>query len=125
LTKEAVKLYFNRLEEDGLLALHISNRYLKLEPVVDQIVRDPELKLEAIVMHDYLLENWNDDHVEFSGKLASTWVLVAKRRESFGPLLNDPRWGALKQDESVGLWTDDYTPITRALSGGWWNLLSK
>jgi len=125
LTKEAVKLYFDRLEDDGLLALHISNRYLKLEPVVDQIVRDPDLKLEAIVMHDYLLENYNDDLVEFSGKLASTWVLVAKRRESFGPLLNDPRWVGLKQDESVGLWTDDYTPVTRALSGGWWNLFSK
>ena len=39
LTKEAVELYFDRLTDDGLLALHISNRYLKLEPVVERIVR--------------------------------------------------------------------------------------
>ena len=124
LTKQAVQLYFNRLEDNGLLALHISNRYLKLEPVVEAIVR--HLKLHAIVMHDYLYENYNDDLVEFSGKLASGWIVVAKDKKAFGPLLDDPRWIDLKRDDSVGLWTDDYSPITSALaSGGWWNLLGK
>ena len=125
LTREAIKLYFDRLEDDGLLALHISNRYLKLEPVVDRIVR--ESKLEAIVIHDFVMDSYYPKHVktEFSGKLASSWVLVAKRRESFGSLLQDNRWGELKRDDSVGLWTDDYTPITSAFSGGWWSLIGR
>ena len=61
LTKEAVQLYFDRLEDDGLLALHISNRYLDLEPVVDRIAKELNKELgdmphglgvEARVMHD-------------------------------------------------------------------------
>jgi hypothetical protein len=125
LTREAVQLYFERLEDDGLLALHISNRYLKLEPVVDLIVRD--LGLEAMVMHDFTYDSdERRDKPEFSGKLASTWVVVAKKREAFGPLVVEPtRWGELTHDPSVGLWTDDYTPITSALRGSLWNLLGK
>ncbi|HKA06924.1 MAG TPA: hypothetical protein VKD71_06670, partial [Gemmataceae bacterium] len=59
LTKEAVRLYFDRLEDDGMLALHISNRYLKLEPVVERIVQElhHELGLEARVMHDFIMSD--------------------------------------------------------------------
>ena len=34
LTREAVELYMSRLRTDGVVAVHISNRYLKLEPVL-------------------------------------------------------------------------------------------
>ena len=37
-------MYFDHLSDDGLL-LHISNRYLKLEPVVDNIVKDLNVEL--------------------------------------------------------------------------------
>ena len=33
LTREALEVYFRHLKPDGILALHISNRYLDLEPV--------------------------------------------------------------------------------------------
>ena len=33
LTREAAQLYGRHLQPDGMLALHISNRYLDLEPV--------------------------------------------------------------------------------------------
>ena len=39
LTREAVKMYMERITDDGLLALHISNKFVKLEPVVAAIVR--------------------------------------------------------------------------------------
>jgi hypothetical protein len=122
LTLQAVQLYFDRLEDDGLLALHISNRYLKLEPVVDQIVR--KLGYQSVVMHDSVFEPYRHQQ-EFSGKLSSSWVLVAKRREAFGDLFDDYRWVPLKHDDSVGLWTDDYTPITKALNEGWWTLFGR
>ena len=35
LTKEAMQLYFHHLKPDGILAVHISNRYLDLEPVIE------------------------------------------------------------------------------------------
>jgi len=34
LTLEAMLLYFRHLRPDGVLAVHISNRYLDLEPVL-------------------------------------------------------------------------------------------
>ena len=34
LTKEAMELYFRHLKPDGILAVHISNRYLDLQPVL-------------------------------------------------------------------------------------------
>ena len=34
LTEEAVEIYLRHLKPDGVLAVHVSNRYLDLEPVV-------------------------------------------------------------------------------------------
>ena len=34
LTREAMELYFHHLRPDGILAVHISNRYLDLQPVL-------------------------------------------------------------------------------------------
>jgi len=38
LTREALQLYISRLKPGGLIALHISNRFLHLEPVVAAVV---------------------------------------------------------------------------------------
>jgi len=76
LTKEAVQLYLDRMTEDGLLGLHISNRWVRLEPVVAAIARD--LGLTARV--------WNDDKEGRPGKTASSWVVLARRPEYLGRL---------------------------------------
>ena len=34
LTEEAFKLYFERLKPNGVLAVHVSNKYLDLKPIV-------------------------------------------------------------------------------------------
>jgi len=34
LTYEAMQLYFRHIKPDGILAVHVSNRYLDLQPVV-------------------------------------------------------------------------------------------
>ena len=79
LTKEAVAMYMDRLTDDGLLALHISNKYVRLEPVVAKIAQD--LKLQARV--------WNDDSEGRPGKTASSWVVLAKDEKTLG-ILNAP-----------------------------------
>jgi hypothetical protein len=122
LTKEAVELYFNRLDENGLLALHISNRYLRLEPVVERIVR--ELGYEARVMHDFTLRDsalaYSAKKPEYSGKYSSSWVVVGRTKAALAPFYAWPeKWVPLKGDDTVGLWTDDYTPIKNVLQGDW------
>jgi spermidine synthase len=138
LTKEAVQLYFDRLEDDGLLAVHISNRYLDLEPVVDRIAKELNKELgdlsnglgvEARVMHD------DDDSTP--AKTRSTWIVLARTKEALGPIEADTqrwlaeggqqytsdnsrvsrRWVTLNpKGRDVGLWTDDYSPIKRVLN---------
>ena len=76
LTKQAVELYRDRLTDDGILALHISNKYVSLEPVVARIAAD--LGLTARV--------WNDDSESRPGKTASSWVALAKDEKTLGTL---------------------------------------
>jgi hypothetical protein len=80
LTKEAVELYMNRITDDGVLALHISNKYISLEPVVAKITHD--LGLAARV--------WNDDSESRPGKTASSWIVVAKDEKTLGLLAAPP-----------------------------------
>jgi hypothetical protein len=40
ITREAIDLYFQKLDTDGVLAFHISNRYLNLAPLVSKLSRD-------------------------------------------------------------------------------------
>ncbi|HEV3386052.1 MAG TPA: fused MFS/spermidine synthase, partial [Gemmata sp.] len=77
LTKEAVQLYLNRMTDDGILALHISNKYVRLEPVVAAIARDMGLTARV----------WNDDlERDRPGKTASSWVALAQKQEHLGSL---------------------------------------
>jgi SAM-dependent methyltransferase len=114
LTKEAVEIYLRKLRPDGLLLVHVTNQYLGLEPVLDALAHD--LGLAGLLQWDDVkkLEEM------IAGKDASTWVLLARDRASFGALASDPRWkelplsdGAL--DRSRLLWTDDYSNL--------WNVL--
>jgi spermidine synthase len=117
LTREAVQLYLDRLSDDGILLLHISNRYLRLEPVVERIA--DALGAHALVMHDYITFDLYRDKPEVSGKLSSTWVVVSRKKDTLAPFVADGRWKPLDGDPAVGLWTDDYTPILDVLQGEW------
>jgi hypothetical protein len=98
LTKQAFQLFFQRLEEDGLLAVHISNRYLELEPVVERLAR--ELKLEARVMHglsdvvdsersERNLRTDSDPSWYSNYRFASTWIIIAKTKEALGSIAEE------------------------------------
>ncbi|MBN9518441.1 hypothetical protein J0H58_07970 [bacterium] len=76
LTLEAVRLYADRVTPDGLVAIHISNKNYRLEPVVEQIAR--ELKLVGRV--------WNDDSESRPGKTAASWVVLARTEADLGEL---------------------------------------
>jgi len=66
LTREAVQLYFRHLKPAGVLALHISNRYLDLKPVSVG-------GAQAVGRQAWGVEDEGDQASYFS---SSTWVLV-------------------------------------------------
>lgn len=83
LTVEAVQLYLNRITDDGILALHISNKFVKLEPVVDAIAK-------VAVEGGLVARVWNDDAEGKHGKTASSWVVLARKPEHLGERLCSP-----------------------------------
>ena len=101
LTREALRLYLDMLIPGGVIAFHVSNRYLDLEPVLGNLAEDADLG-------GRLLQQ--DDSPEEEGASASTWVLLANTRRALGALVHDDRWKAtpLAGDARVGVWTDDF-----------------
>ena len=101
LTREAMEMYLRKLAPDGLLVVHISNRYLALEPVLGNL--EQALGLVALKQFDFA------NGVPY--KSGADMVVMARRKEALGPLANDARWTPLKRVPSVGIWSDDYSNV--------------
>jgi hypothetical protein len=101
LTREAIRLYLDALAPDGIIGLHISNRYLRLEPVVAGLAADAGLV--GMVIDDPFA-------AEVEGGIESTLAVVARSPDAFGGLAADVHWTAspLEVDRRVGVWTDDF-----------------
>jgi hypothetical protein len=106
LTREAVELYLSRLNEGGVLAIHISNSHLDLAPVVGGLVRDLGLFGRA----QFQARPARLD----SGRYGSHWTVVARTEAALGPLAGDTRWTPLRlRDDRT--WTDDFSNIWTAI----------
>jgi spermidine synthase len=101
ITREALRLYVDMLTPRGLLALHVSNRYLRLEPVVAALAADAELGGQIVL---------EDSAVETQGGLGSTWIVLARTPQALGDLGGDERVMAkpLQVEPKIGVWTDDF-----------------
>jgi hypothetical protein len=110
LTREALRLYLDKLADSGLLALHISNRHLDLEPTVANLAHDAKLvalaQLEAAISKEDALRD---------GRTPSHWVVLARRAEAFGALRGDQRWRALPSRPDRRLWTDDFSNMMEVI----------
>ena len=104
ITREAVGLYLTRLAPRGALLLHVSNRYLDLEPVIGNIAR--ELGLACRLQRHKPAEFQRN-----RGYSASVWALLARAPDHLGPLGADRRWPACDDDPSAETWTDDYSNL--------------
>jgi spermidine synthase len=104
LTTEAMQLYFHHLRPDGILAVHISNRYLDLAPVLLGEAR-------ALGKTARLVDNDDDDTLDVFG---ATWVLLVAPPAQFDEdetKASEP----LASKRTVRLWTDDYSNLFRIL----------
>src|SRR5262249_24725469 len=107
LTREALTLYLSRLAPGGLLAFHLSNKYLNLRPVVARLAED--LNLTAIFQQHAAGES----AVAFGGR-SSEWMLLARDRHSLEPLTQDERWET-PTATTLALWTDDFSNVLSVL----------
>jgi SAM-dependent methyltransferase len=105
LTREAFDAYLRHLKPGGVLAVHISNRYLDLAPVVLQAARHHALEARLVTNEDD-----ND-----AGVYTSSWVLLSASPAVFErePLTEVAEEIEVKRQ--VSLWTDDYSNLYRIL----------
>ncbi len=108
-TTEAFALYVSRLKPSGVLALHVTNRFLRLEPVAAAIAR--ELGLVGLAQSDGTLS----PRERALGKSASQWLMLARARADLGALAYDSRWHTLATTPSARAWTDDHVNVLGAL----------
>ena len=101
LTREALRLYLDRLAPHGVLAFHISNRYFDLAPVVAHLAADAGLVAR---IRDDILSARKLDKVA----IPSRYVVMARTAEDLGALGSDPRWVQIRPDPDVSLWTDNF-----------------
>jgi hypothetical protein len=104
LTYEAMKIYFRHLNPDGILAVHISNRYLDLAPVLAGEVK-------ATGRMARLVDN---DEDESQDVFSATWVLITSPASGFDAeeMSHSAKIASRRQ---VRLWTDDYSNLFQIL----------
>ena len=101
LTREAFLVYWRHLRPDGVLAVHVSNRYLSLEPVV-------HLAAESMGKKTAFISSEEDTNADV---FTSDWVLVTSRPGFFE---NEPIRSARSEPSSrprIRMWTDDYSNL--------------
>ena len=101
ITRQAMSMYLQKLSRHGVLAVHISNRYLDLKPVLKEAAA--KFGKEARIV--------DDDSNDEKGTYGTTWVLFADSAAAFEPPPLAGAVEALTAERSIRLWTDDYSDL--------------
>jgi len=105
LTREAFAIYLQQLAPDGILAVHISNRYFDLEPVVSALAKNFGLACVTV----------EDDAKDESWIYETTWMLLAKDPAVLQRALIAKGASKPISRADIPLWTDDYTSLFKIL----------
>ena len=103
-TREALALYVRKLAPGGVLAFHISNLHLDLEPVFANLARDAQLV--CLTREDTALSQQ-----ELAlGKAPSVWLVMARRADDLDRLAANHLWRPARGD-SAAVWSDDFSSL--------------
>lgn len=139
MTVEAFQLYRQKLKPDGLLAVHISNRYLNLEPLVAAI--GEEMGLQVIIRSEGPRSKPGNSASQFGawtalvasastpnekqakdamlkifgipgeGHTNSTWCVLAPKAIDLSYFKKASSWHNAKTAKGISAWTDDYSSL--------------
>lgn len=103
-TREAMAVYLKHLKPDGVVAFHVTNRFLHLAPVVKAIADEYSLETALIV-----------DEAETSELAKTDWVLVARNGKLFARKEIASTAMAIDRIPGLAVWTDNYNNLFRIL----------
>jgi hypothetical protein len=108
LTREAIEGYLARLEDGGVIVLHLSNRYMELASVI-----------AAAAAAQGLVATFKDDDrpltVPLDYKANASVAVLARRRADLGELPSQPGWHDFKPVPDIRIWSDDYSNVLGAI----------
>jgi hypothetical protein len=105
ITVEAMGVYLKHMKPEGIVAFHVTNRFLTLAPVVERIAE--RTGVHAVLVHDEAADN--------PALRRTDWVLVARNpqvlqqdgiRRAASPIQAIP---------GLGVWTDDFNNLAEVL----------
>jgi hypothetical protein len=105
LTREAFELYFSKLKADGVVAVHITNGYLDLSPVLSAVT--DAMHKQAVSVSNGLYETL--------GAYPSEWVLIASDPAAFSALPQAKLQTLPPLPPGFEVWTDDYSNVLQLL----------
>jgi hypothetical protein len=105
ITREAIRLYLEKLSPNGLLVFNISNRHLDLGTVLANLALDAGLAYRAR----------NDSQIDPAlagrGMMPSQWAVLARSPAVLGGLADDPIWLRPAPRPGTAVWTDDFNNL--------------
>jgi len=105
ITKEAMQMYKQRLNENGKIAVHISNRYLDLAPIVTKTAA------EAAFQAHFLRQQEDMDRLQASNQ----WILLSREGDDVQSLYTAGWLKVSAGNYSLRPWTDQYSNILSIL----------
>ncbi len=105
ITNEALAVYRRHMRPGGIIAFHVSNRFLDLVPVVKKLA-------DAQHMYAVLV---NDDADDSALGSHSDWVLVSDSKEALDAPGIDEASEAIDPRPELPLWTDDFNNIVQII----------
>jgi hypothetical protein len=106
LTREAMEAYRKRLNPGGVIAMHVSNRYLDLFPVLAELGWPVRQSNTAA---------WATNEADAkAGRLTSWWAALAADDRDLARVCPAPRWLPLEPSGRTP-WTDDYINLLPAV----------
>jgi hypothetical protein len=110
LTRQALALYQHHLAPGGIIAFHISNKFLNLGPVVRELAQSAGLQTVLVGSAP------NDDKEFDTGEYTADWVLVTANKDFISNEKVVEAGGEIVVNAAVRPWTDDYNSVLPLLN---------
>lgn len=105
LTKECGELYMKHLNDDGILAIHITNRHVDLKPVCKGIAKEFGLAAQSVI----------SDKDSEMGTSQAHWVLLSPSVETLEKIDFEQTATAPLGDSEI-LWTDNFSNLLSVMA---------
>ncbi|MGB8852395.1 MAG: fused MFS/spermidine synthase [Pirellulales bacterium] len=111
LTREALALYGRTLAPDGVVALHVSNKYLDFVPIVERLAADGGWMA---------LRGFDGDVPAEFARSPSEWMALTRSLDVIKAIYTSPtsdrwQWQPCAEKPAGRPWTDDRTAVAEAL----------